>query len=83
MLIFLSSIDHLKSVVLSLAKIENVRFIASSSEKHQLEITMMCTDNLHIQQVRVDEIHSIKGVVDTEVITYLKVLVHNGSNVSL
>ena len=82
-LIFLSSIKHLKQVVLELAKIDKVRFIASSSEKHHLEITMMCKDNLHLQQVRINEIHGIEGVVETEVILYLKVLVHNGNDVRI
>ena len=82
-LIFLSSIKRLKQVVLELAKIDNVRFIASSSEKHHLEITMMCKNNLHLQQVRINEIHGIEGVVNTEVILYLKVLVHNGNDVKI
>ena len=82
-LIFLKSTDHLQQVVRDLAQIKYVRYIASSSERHQIEITMLCEDNFHMQQVRVNDIHGIEGVVDTEVITYLKVLVHNGRDVRI
>ena len=57
--------SYLDNVARSLTKIDEVSFLAITSGEHDIEINLVCKDNLHLLDVTQKKIHTIKGVYKT------------------
>ena len=72
--VYMNDVKSLPAVVKKLEAVKEVIFVASSTGKHALELSILCRDHAHLQDLRNNVIHSFDGVVGTEITMYLKVL---------
>ncbi|WP_034040834.1 Lrp/AsnC family transcriptional regulator [Wocania ichthyoenteri] len=73
---------ELNKVVTALMKISDVRFLALISGNYQIEINVLCKDNVQMVDMIQNKIHKIKGVHNTNTTVYFKVYKWASQNVS-
>jgi len=66
--------EKIKSVTNTLLKIPEVSFLAITSGQYDLEINLVCRDNLHLLDIMHEQIHKINGIYETHTTIYFKVL---------
>ena len=64
----------LHQVADQLLLLQEVTFLAFTSGSYDLEINLLCKDNLQLMEVMHEKIHKVEGVYETNTTIYFKVL---------
>ena len=66
--------EKIRSVADQLLTIPEVSFLAITSGQYDLEINLVCRDNLHLLDIMHERIHKIEGIYETHTTIYFQVL---------
>ena len=66
--------ERIRMVADAVLKIPEVTFLAVTSGNYDLEVNLLCKDNLALLDIMSEQIHTIEGVYETNTTVYFEVL---------